>query len=123
MGTFLGTALDWFISLPDAYITSFDQLSTLFKEKYIANQDPTPIYFNLFDAETYQGEPLKDFFNRFEALVVKLYTKDEEMMVHAFKRDPWKHRPCPTSRNWSSSAHKGTRGNDREETPGKAASV
>jgi len=34
----------------------------------------------------YQGEPLKDFLNRFEALVVKLHTKDEAMMVHAFRR-------------------------------------
>jgi len=28
MGTFSGTALDWFISLPDGHITSFDQFST-----------------------------------------------------------------------------------------------
>jgi len=29
---------------------------------------------------------LKDFLNRFEALVVKLHTKDEDMTVHAFRR-------------------------------------
>jgi len=29
---------------------------------------------------------LKEFLNRFRALVVKLHTKDEDMMVHAFKR-------------------------------------
>jgi len=34
----------------------------------------------------YQGEPLKDFLNWFGALVVKLHTKDEAMMVHAFRR-------------------------------------
>jgi len=32
MGTFSGTALDWFISLPDGHITSFDQFSALLKE-------------------------------------------------------------------------------------------
>jgi len=32
MATFLGTTLDWFISLPDGHITSFDQFSTLFRE-------------------------------------------------------------------------------------------
>jgi len=34
----------------------------------------------------YQGDPWKDFLNRFGALVVKLHTKDEAMMVHAFRR-------------------------------------
>ena len=29
---------------------------------------------------------MKDFLNRFGALVVKLHTKDEAVMVHAFKR-------------------------------------
>jgi len=29
---------------------------------------------------------LKDFLNRFGALVVKLHTKDEDMTVHAFRR-------------------------------------
>jgi len=34
----------------------------------------------------YQEEPLKDFLNRFRALVVKLHTKDEVMMVHALRK-------------------------------------
>ena len=29
---------------------------------------------------------MKDFLNRFGALVVKLHTKDEDMTVHAFRR-------------------------------------
>ena len=45
-----------------------------------------PISLDLFDVKQYQGEPLKDFLNRFGALVVKLHTKDEAMMVHAFRR-------------------------------------
>jgi len=85
MGTFSGTTLDWFISLPDGHITSFDQFSTLLKEQYIFNQAPAPVSFDLFDVKQYQREPLKDFLNRFEALVVKLQTKDEDMMVHAFR--------------------------------------
>jgi len=32
METFSDTTLDWFISLPDGHITSFDQFSTLFRE-------------------------------------------------------------------------------------------
>ena len=86
MGTFSGTKLDWFISLPNGHITSFDQFSTLFKEQFIFNQAPPPVSFDLFDAKQYQGDPLKDFLNRFGALVVKLHTKDEDMMVHAFRR-------------------------------------
>jgi len=86
MGTFSGTTFDWFINLPDGHIASFDQLSTLFKEQYIVNQAPAPVSFDLFDVKKYQGEPLKDFLNMFGVLVVKLQTKDEEMMVHAFRR-------------------------------------
>jgi len=86
MGTFSGTTLDWFISLLDGHITSFDQFSTLFREQFIINQAPPPISFDLFDVKQCQEEPLKDFLNQFEALVVKLHTKDEAMVVHAFRR-------------------------------------
>ena len=37
MSTPSGTALDWFVSLPDGHITSFGQFSTLFREQYIVN--------------------------------------------------------------------------------------
>jgi len=53
MGTFSGTALDWFISLPNGHITSFDQFSTLFKEQYIVNQALTLVSFDLFDVKQY----------------------------------------------------------------------
>ena len=86
MSTFSGTALDWFISLPDGHIISFDQFSTLFREQYIVNQALPPVSYDLFDVKQYQGEPLKDFLNRFGALVVKLHTKDKDMTVHAFRR-------------------------------------
>ena len=33
MSTLSGTALEWFISLPDRHITSFDQFATLFREQ------------------------------------------------------------------------------------------
>jgi len=72
MGTFVGRTLDWFISLPDGHITSFDQFSTFFREQFIVNSAPPPVSFDLFDVKQYQGEPLKDFLNRFGALVVKL---------------------------------------------------
>jgi len=82
--TFAGTTLDWFIGLPDGHITSFDQFSTLFREQVIFNRAPPPVSFDLFGVKQYQGEPLKDFLNRFGALVVKLHTKDEALMVHTF---------------------------------------
>jgi len=42
MSTLVGVAMDWFISLPDGHVTSFAQLSQLFKEKYIVNRAPHP---------------------------------------------------------------------------------
>ena len=32
MSKLVGTVMDWFISLPDGHVTSFAQLSKLFKE-------------------------------------------------------------------------------------------
>jgi len=32
MSTLAGAALEWFVSLPDRHITTFDQFSTLFRE-------------------------------------------------------------------------------------------
>ena len=72
MSTLTGTELDWFISLPD--------------EQYIANRSPPPISYDLFNVRQYHGESLKDFLNRLGAQVVRLNTKDENMMVHAFRK-------------------------------------
>jgi len=49
MSTLVGTTMDWFISLPDGHVTSFAQLSKLFREQYIANRAPPPISYDLFD--------------------------------------------------------------------------
>jgi len=59
MGTFSGTTLDWFISLPDGHITSFDQFSTLFKEQFIVNQAPPPVSFDFFDVKQNQRVPTR----------------------------------------------------------------
>jgi len=49
MSTLTGMALDWFISLPEGHITSFAQLSRLFREQYLANRAPAPVPYDLFD--------------------------------------------------------------------------
>jgi len=86
MSTLTGTALDWFVSLLDGHVTSFAQFSTSFREQYIVNRAPPPVSYDLFDVRQYQGESLKDFLNRFGAQVVRLHTKDEDMIVHAFRK-------------------------------------
>ena len=86
MSTLVGTAMDWFISLLDGHVTSFVQLSKLFREQYIANRAPPPISYDLFDVRQYQGESMEKFLNRFGVHVVRLNLKDETMMVHAFRK-------------------------------------
>ena len=49
MSTLVGTTMDWFISLLDGYVTSFAQLSQLFREQYITNRAPPPNSYDLFD--------------------------------------------------------------------------
>jgi len=86
MSTLVGVAMDWFISLPDGHVTSFAQLSQLFREQYIVNHAPPPVSYDLFNAKQYQGESLKEFVNRFGAHVVRVNTTYESMIVHAFRK-------------------------------------
>ncbi|XP_068476821.1 uncharacterized protein [Phaseolus vulgaris] len=89
MSTLTGMAMDWFISLPNGHITSFQQLSQLFREQYLANRAPPPVSYDLFDVKQYQGETLKEYINRFGAQVVKVGTTKEPMIVYAFRKgDP-----------------------------------
>jgi len=76
MSMLTGTTLDWLVSLPDGYVTSFVQFSTLFRKQCIANRAPPPVSYDLFYVRQYQGESLKDYLNRFGAQVVRLHTKD-----------------------------------------------
>jgi len=84
MSTLSGAALEWFISLPDGHITSFDQFATLFREQYLVNKAPVRLSYDVFDVKQYQGESMKDYLNRFAIQVVRLKPTDEAMIVHAF---------------------------------------
>jgi len=86
MSTLTGMAMDWFISLSNGHITSFAQLSQLFREQYLANRAPPPVSYELFDVKQYQGETLKEYINRFGAQVVKVGTTEEPMIVYAFRK-------------------------------------
>ncbi|XP_068475048.1 uncharacterized protein [Phaseolus vulgaris] len=86
MSTLTGMAMDWFISLPDGHITSFAQLSQLFREQYLANRAPPPVLYDVFDVKQYQGETLKEYINRFGAQVVKVGTTEEPIIVYAFRK-------------------------------------
>jgi len=78
MSTLTGMAMDWFISLPNGHITSFAQLSKLFREQYLANRAPLPVSYDLFDVRKY--------INRFGAQVVKVGTTEEPMIVYVFRK-------------------------------------
>ena len=86
MSTLAGTTMYWFISLLDGHVTSFPQLTKLFRAQYIVNRAPPSISYDLFDIRQYQGESLKEFLHRFGAQVVWLNLKDERMMVHTFRK-------------------------------------
>jgi len=86
MSTLTGMAMDCFINLPNGHITSFQQLSQLFREQYLANRARPPVSYDLFDVKQYQGETLKEYINRFGAQVVKVGTSEEPMIVYAFRK-------------------------------------
>jgi len=84
MSTLTGVVLEWFVSLPDRHISTFDQFATLFREQYLINKAPPRISYDVFDIKQYQGESLKEFLNRFGVQVVRLKPTNEAMTVHAF---------------------------------------
>jgi len=49
MSMLAGAALEWFVSLPNKHITTFDQFVTLFREQYLVNRGPTRISYDVFD--------------------------------------------------------------------------
>ena len=81
MSTLSGAALEWFISLPDGHVTSFDQFATLFREQYLVNKAPTRLSYDIFDVKQYQGEFMKDYLDRFAIQVVRLKPTDEAIIV------------------------------------------
>ncbi|XP_068474874.1 uncharacterized protein [Phaseolus vulgaris] len=86
MSTLAGTAMEWFMSLPDGHVTLFPQLTNLFRAQYLANQAPPSVSYDLFNVKQYQGESLKESLHRFLAQVVRLNLTKEKMMVHAFRK-------------------------------------
>jgi len=84
MSTLAGVALEWFVSLPDGHITTFDQFATLFREQYLVNKATTRLSYDVFDIKQYQRESMKDYLNIFRVQVVRLKLTDEAMTVHAF---------------------------------------
>jgi len=86
MSTLTGMAMDWFISLLEGHITSFAQLSRLFREQYLANRAPAPVSYDLFDEKQFQGETLKEYISRFEAQVVMVGNTNEPTIVYAFRK-------------------------------------
>jgi len=57
MSTLVGAALEWFVSLPDGHITTFDQFTTLFREQYLVNKAPTRLSYDVFDIKHTRGSP------------------------------------------------------------------
>jgi len=55
MSTLTSIMLDWFVNLPDRHVTSFMQFFTLFREKYIANQDCPTNLLRSFQRKTISG--------------------------------------------------------------------
>jgi len=53
MSTLAGATLEWFLSLPNGHITTFDQFATLFREQYLINKAPTQLSYDVFDIKQY----------------------------------------------------------------------
>jgi len=49
MGTFTGTAIQWFSKLPDDHITTFTQFARLFRKQFYANRVKPQVLYDLFN--------------------------------------------------------------------------
>jgi len=55
MSMLSGATLEWFVSLPDGHITTFDKFAMLFREKYLDNKAPTRLSYGVFLCQTIRG--------------------------------------------------------------------
>jgi len=86
MSTFIGTTLQWLSGLLDGHITSFAQISRLFRKKFSVKKVKPPKLYDLFNVRQREEELLKDYLNKFWALTVRLQTHDEDVMVTTFEQ-------------------------------------
>lgn len=92
VGALIGIVLQWFSGFPKGSITSFQEFSSMFKEKKFINKIEPPRLANLFDVRQREGESCKDYLNRFCVVSVCLRNSNEELVVDAFvkgRRASW----------------------------------
>jgi len=58
----------------------------MFSEQFSTNKVKPPRIYDLFGVRQRDGESLKDYLNRLNALTVRLQTHDEDMMITVFKQ-------------------------------------
>jgi len=80
-GTFTRTTLKWFSGLLDGTIQSFQEFSQLFGEQFAANVVKPPRMADLFDVRKREGEPLKEYLNRFCEISVCVHNPQDKMVI------------------------------------------
>jgi len=51
MSTLVGTTMELFMIPPDGHVTSFPQLTKLFRAQYLTNRAPPSVSYDLFDVK------------------------------------------------------------------------
>jgi len=83
---FTGTTLQLFSGIPDGQITFFSHFSIMFRESFFANIVKPLRMYDLYGVRKREGQPLKDYLNRFNALTIRVQTHDEDMMIAIFEQ-------------------------------------
>lgn len=89
-----GRAMDWYISLPNASITSWDQLEEAFLQRFYVPLDPEIIFEQFLHTKKFPHEPMRNFNDRFQKAYSRLvdpYTLDQRQAINMYYRalDPF----------------------------------
>ncbi|XP_024015053.1 uncharacterized protein LOC112088897 [Eutrema salsugineum] len=84
-----GAALEWFTRQERNSIGSFQQLSTLFLKQYSMFMDRGTSNADLWTLSQGPNEPLRDYMERFKAVVSKVEEISDKAVLEALKRSLW----------------------------------
>ena len=84
VGTLAKIALKWFNTILSSSINSFTEFKRVFLERFSANRAKPVEMADMFDIRQYAEESLKQFFNRFTNISMRVVDPNEGLLVKAF---------------------------------------
>ncbi|KAL0451253.1 UNVERIFIED_CONTAM: hypothetical protein Slati_1103400 [Sesamum latifolium] len=82
--TFVWAAQQWFNQLPPAVIRSFQEFRSLFLHRFASSRKHRKTELSLFSIRQKEGEPLKEYLQRFNTAALEVLSATQEVKASSF---------------------------------------